>query len=913
MNIGKVCAVAVAMSGLSAVANTVTWKGEGRVDDWNWNEAGNFEENAVPGSGDTVVIPAGLTVYVKPTDTDSRGIVSALKLIKPTDAASRLVIETAGEDDVLELSAAMNSFTGDASNEIDDTYRNGELVKLGPGELKLMDTSSQKSYYTRLTVREGSLRMPYQPNIRGRAYYGHVTVDEGATLYVGTANSQGYNYTQPRGLWGKGTITVESGKSQEIRLSPYFADDAVSTFEGTITGALRVHAASGRAQLMLTGTNSTFSGYPGVISGGTIGVAKFGMSGNPSSLGKNSVGIHFDENGGRYLYLGKGEVTDKGVYLSYPEQNGNRIIDGGAFGGLELRGTVDADGVGILTLTGSNAVPCVFAGQMTGAKISSLEKTGSGTWNFAFANHGTARYACPCYAVREGTLQFDSLRPAEETCALGFGTNRVEAYKAKVRDDAAHRVDYNFLLGSTNAQGGMIEGVLEPVAGRLGGITNTLSATDRPIALLGDGRIRMNAIDNGGGVERRLTLCGVRSAAPGLHTLTLDGTGSNDNMIADIVDGPVGQVAVVKEGSGTWVLAGTNSFSGGLTVKAGCLVLNNSKTYSWYRLAVSRLNGGGQLQIGELGLYDKDGANQVKGITVESKYDASVLRRGKAADGRNSIRIWTSTAYFNYLFDNTATMFRFKIYGDSATTTLRPGDRSNGYPVASKPATWYHIDFRLSEWANPVTSYDMIAPLDNIDPEVKQGSNGDDKFKNSIRGWKLLGSVDGIHWDELHEIADASDTTAEMHYAEAGKTNFWMAAQTKFDKNETAHEGGVAIASGIATGFPMLSNSTVSVEPDAELVVEGEPLAIGKFRIGQGGGGTIRNAKFAATGEFAVDGLDFSEGSVKLHGTYVDVEGLANIENWTPTEGGVASRRYVLSVNGSDIIVYKKGALLIVR
>lgn len=911
--------------GLSATANTVTWKTDGRVDDWNWNERGNFAEGSVPGAGDEVVIPAGLTVYVRPTDADSRSIVSVLGRIRPTAADSRLVVETAGENDVYEFGAMMNSTDSDS---IDSTYRNGELVKRGEGEIALKNATRRTAYFTRITIERGSLRMPYTPNLQSRMYYGHVTVDEGAKLIIGTANTQGYNYSQPIGLWGKGLVTNECSHAQEMRPQAALGTDSTCVFEGVIAGNMRFVPYS---RVMLTGTNSTCSQRMGVIggstteargtggTGGILGVMRFGTKADPvSSLGRSAT-FGFDENCGAYLYLGQGEWTDKEMFAAYP-RGGTCWMDGGAHGGLELAGPFNlavgamSNTMASLALDGSNAVPCVLSGPLFPGNGSDyfISKRGSGAWRLLCSPVLADRKNAAAYAIEEGTLQFDSLRPAGEICAFGLGTNRISRYFG-ARDDAAHRVDYNFLLGGTNLSGIVTEGVLEAVGGRHGGITNSLYAVDRPIALKGDGRLVMNALDNGLGVERRLTIRGVKSVADGLHTLTLDGTGTNDNMVADIEDGKVGRVSVVKEGTGTWVLAGTNSFSGGLTVRAGRLIVNNAKTYTWYRLVVKRLNGGGQLQVGELSLFDEAGANQVKGLKVESRCDASILHRGHLADGRGSIATWGWQTYFKFLFDGTTEMFRFKMYGNSDSNTLRVGDRSNGSPSAANPASWYYVDFRLPAGANPVASYDMIAPLDNIDPDVKQGGSGDNMFRNSIRGWALCGSVDGIHWDALHEIADAYDTTKDMHYAEAGKTNYWMAAQVKFDRTETSHLGGVAIASGISDAFPMLENSTVMVEPGAELVVDGDPLTIGKFRIGPNGGGTIRNVKFAERGEFAVDGLDLSSGSVTLHGTYEDAVGFANLEKWTLTEGGVANRRYVLTVNGNDVTVSKKGLLILVR
>jgi autotransporter-associated beta strand protein len=62
----------------------------------------------------------------------------------------------------------------------------------------------------------------------------------------------------------------------------------------------------------------------------------------------------------------------------------------------------------------------------------------------------------------------------------------------------------------------------------------------------------------------------------GVKTLTLRGSNTGANTIAAIVDSSSGATSVTKAQSGTWVLSGANSYTGGTTVSAGTLLVDGS-------------------------------------------------------------------------------------------------------------------------------------------------------------------------------------------------------------------------------------------------------------------------------------------------------------------------------------------------
>ena len=102
-----------------------------------------------------------------------------------------------------------------------------------------------------------------------------------------------------------------------------------------------------------------------------------------------------------------------------------------------------------------------------------------------------------------------------------------------------------------------------------------------PITLQGDGGTATFANNSSGSglVVINTTVTGV-STAGNTTTLTLNGinTGVNVNKIANVIsDGANGgKLAVVKDDEGWWRLSGANTFSGGLTLNAGRLYVENS-------------------------------------------------------------------------------------------------------------------------------------------------------------------------------------------------------------------------------------------------------------------------------------------------------------------------------------------------
>ena len=343
----------------------------------------------------------------------------------------------------------------------------------------------------------------------------------------------------------------------------------VSVFAGKFEGYLCLCA---NWTLTLTNEESAFAsthighivcGISGDTTGlhGVLEVKKFGAIGQASSVGPaDNIQLR---QGGTLRYLGKGETTTHGLTPLHLGVNLDSCVDGGAFGGLNWAGEWYCSLKDVfcrMTVTGSNTTACVMSGAMNfdaapNGMSCYFTKDGTGTWSFA--GNSNRPKMCGPFAVREGTLQFDTLANTGVSCSLGTSTALYDAPGGSGMSGAEqYKVDYAFLLG----------GGENPVFEFIGSGEN---ATDRKIALTG-GKSTIAAT----GAGKISFNGGVKALDEGVKTLHLAGSA----YIADIADG-AGKVSVVKEGAGEWTLGGELSFSGLFEVAEGkaTVVADNGK------------------------------------------------------------------------------------------------------------------------------------------------------------------------------------------------------------------------------------------------------------------------------------------------------------------------------------------------
>ena len=870
--------VLVAATGVS-FGDTNIWTGA--VNDWNWNNGGNFEDG-LPSAGDVVKIPAGKTVRLLGDDSGSLGVVNSLARIWPMAADSRLVVSN---DAAVSISCMIAH--PEANEFYSDEGKCGEVVKKGGGELSLVNNNDLGAYNTSFTVEKGALRLPSAATkYKGHPHYYHrISVSNNATLFT-VANT---GYTRVKEVLGGGLVTNDSPNECYLQIWGGTYENPVP-LEAKLAGKVRYYSMGAVDVLSTNNTLSAeFTVFNSTTNGVTLpcstGISYFGPAGSPGSAGTANR-LKYAEAGGRFRYIGKGETTSKGLlFATGSAYTGANELDGGPYGGLRFNfhSFISWYRVSNLRLLGTNANPCVIAAGIEPYTLNgsnnciTVTKRGSGAWQLS---HSKSRSGVAGVSLEEGTLQVGSIFTKGEQCALGPGADNYPASYCAAADEAK-KVPYSLSLGSREFDS-------VPLLELVG--TNGAWCADREIVLRGDARIR-NSATNSANVLTPMRLAGFSSITNGTSTLFLEGERNDtEDEIGCVSDGAAGgKVAVVKNGGGTWHLFGTNTFTGGLIVSNGTLaVISPSGKYTWFRWIIKQTNAGGsELQMQEFGLYDA-GNRRVNGALAYCP-DYAQIRAGQTALQKRIASHYGMHGKLNpprdvdNLFDDANTweggLFHFLEYTSTgaARGNISPND----------PGSWVYVLMRLDPDCAEVKTYDM-APL---------------YANKAVKVWTLEGSVDGFTWDELDAGATCPFTDT-LQWA-------WGRSK-KYAAGEAAvHAGGRAI-----------NGSTNKVEqavlsPDCPVSVAGGVLkCIGKATLANlsvdcAGAGTIDGFDFAQEGTLNVDGM--TGDSAELPITFANANGVENIAGWTLKVGGSETCRYRHSVVGGKIVVCKVGTMLIVR
>ncbi|MCQ2390033.1 MAG: autotransporter-associated beta strand repeat-containing protein [Kiritimatiellae bacterium] len=751
----------------------------------DWTSAASYctdaartqEATAVPGSADTVFVPE--ETFALSDESDSFAVFANVKRIAPegTNSVIELTVNGGTADEPRVLNTTIyHALTVNADRTV------GTVVKKGAGFLYLAAKNSANNpkighteYGVNFDVREGTLRFakdevnntyygflkvasgaavwfPQSENNASQAYFDYILAEEGSLLTNATARSSGH------------VFGVTAGASYDVE--SYIKGAIGGGARIWTTGTIRLEMTANTCSGSVTVQENLSQGYapaPGQ-NRGVILVKKFGNPGaTDSSLGTGNAAILcYGNGGGGFRYIGEGGETTSRNFDIFSQafrstaSSHPAFLDAGPNGGVTFTGAIRAYrdsswpyGTYRLWLMGDNANECVYGGSYypqasNGVYCSThVTKKGSGRWRLA---NNSQRNLMGAFSIQEGELAFDSIAEKGGMCALGLAT-------ILTPDDSrtfltGETVDWAYALGDP-------AGVSYPSFTYTGNAIAT--CTTRPLALVGaGGTLRASA--------GQLTFGGVSARDAGTSpTLTLDGTGT-ENELQEVSDGATGaKVNLAKTGAGIWTLGGNLTFSGKIDVRQGTLAVDVPKphvwptnTFTWFRLSFAQIgedaNPRYSMTVRQIGLYDKDGVRQNVGLTqpVATSAGWQVVQAQTLAPGQ----VW---------FDNSvagrqvslgvaaglAESFREAdgYNGDYGKTALQIKNRAGNTltPTGSDPATWIPIVMRLPEGSNPITHFDI------------QG------FSNTIDSYptrfKLEGSSDGRSWHALWSNVEGPSLT----------------------------------------------------------------------------------------------------------------------------------------------------------
>jgi len=474
----------------------------------------------------------------------------------------------------------------------------GMLMKTGPGTLTLSGVNTQGAG---TTISAGVLSITGTGALSGWSTNGKYSVASGATLAVGNAVTDAYVTTMLSTTnFRVGSAIGYDTSAGDRTVSATIADTAQGTLGLTKIGA---------NSLILTGTN-TYTGNT-IISSGTLSVSStnalpgWNTSGRYSVASGAALAVNNSFTDSNVTGMLGTTNFQAGAIIALDTSAGNRALSAalgntsqGALGLTKL-------GANALTLTGSNTYTGAttisagtlnvgdgttdgsiatssaivdggalnynilgrqtFAGSITGNGW--LTKSGSGTLTLTGSN-----------SYSGGTTINTGIVNIQNSYALGPGTltNATTSGELQVQGNITLDSSRNYALSNNGTGPGLV--AIRNVSG-----TNAIQ-----------GAITVTSGGGGLAVQSDSGLISLNTIGTSAVTRALIFGGSGNGVVnGNITDVGVG-ATLTKNGTGTWILSGSDSYTGITTINGGVLQVNNANALTSGTAAI--VFGGGTLQ-----------------------------------------------------------------------------------------------------------------------------------------------------------------------------------------------------------------------------------------------------------------------------------------------------------------------------
>jgi autotransporter-associated beta strand protein len=336
----------------------------------------------------------------------------------------------------------------------------------------------------------------------------------------------------------------------------------------------------------------TTNGYLGstLLAGGTVEVVRLANGGSPGSLGSaNSDPTNLNCNGIVLRYLGPSASTDRGMTLTGPitidiATNTSRLSSSGVLTGPA---TLIKAGPGALALAGANSYDrgtVISNGVLELNTVTAV--TNAGVTNFS----STLRIATGSTATLTNVLNFNG------TCTVDLNNTPGDVHltgawsgNATVNIINQQNNSRTFTVGGNGDGGGNILNFFGTIAmGTNAGFLRfndsanfNFGSTNLTIDLgtgtgnflIRNGGITVDVGAISGGPGTKVT--GRASGSSGTVVYSVGGKNLSTTFAGTITNGN-NSTAITKVGTGTWTLAGTNSYSGVTVINNGVLALSGS-------------------------------------------------------------------------------------------------------------------------------------------------------------------------------------------------------------------------------------------------------------------------------------------------------------------------------------------------
>lgn len=292
--------------------------------------------------------------------------------------------------------------------------------------------------------------------------------------------------------------------------------------------------------------------------------------------GSNTFGGTLALNNGVALTIGSAANLGAGTNLSFGGSSGSSLLAGGSvFIPASMTITVGSGSVAsFATLTAGTVFE--VAGKLTGAGAVSRKSSSYSLGTVRFSND-TSDYAGD-FGLGFGNTEFTSVNNQGVASSLGKGAAGTHG---------------QITLGNSSSSGTF----------RYVGAAN--SSTTRPLNWTATtGGFALDVTNTG---TIAYLAAGNLKSGSGSAVLTLQGSNPGTNTLAQTINDNGGATSLVKSGPGTWVLAGLNTFSGGVNLNGGLLQVDaaeNAGSSGPLGKGGGIAFGGGMLQFSSANTFD---------------------------------------------------------------------------------------------------------------------------------------------------------------------------------------------------------------------------------------------------------------------------------------------------------------------